>query len=200
VMSASPTRTLGADDGRDPRIDSASKSGLVDADLTTVSDIRLLHTLAKKPATAGNPRIKPIIFKGKKYYLLILGSESMYDLKEDSEYNQILRDAWWRGEKNPIFSDASVVIDGVIIHEFEGIQSFDDGGGATVHGELNLFVGAQGAVFLEGGGTDWHEEMVDRGRQLSIGGTLIYEIAKTKFNGIDQAVIAYYAATTDLSV
>ena len=140
------------------------------------------------------------MLKGKKHYLLILGAESMYDLKNDSEYNQILRDAWWRGEKNPIFSDASVVIDGVIIHEFEGIQSFDNGGGASVHGELNLFVGAQGAVMAVGGSHVWHEEMVDRGRQLSIGGTLIYEIAKTKFNSIDQSVIAYYVATTDLSV
>jgi len=60
VLGASPTRTLGADNGGTPRIDSASKSGLVAADKITVADIRLLKTLAKKPYTSTHPKIRPI--------------------------------------------------------------------------------------------------------------------------------------------
>ena len=200
VLSASPTRTLGADDGGTPRIDSSAKSGLVDADKITVADIRLMRAIAEDPYTSTHVPIKPLTIDGQEYYLLVLGTESFYDLKNDPEYNQLLRDAWWRGSKNPLFRDASMItLDNVIVHKFKGIQSYDDGGGATVHGELNLFLGAQAAVEVLGSGHTWHTELVDRGKQVSIGGTLIYEIAKTKFNSIDKSVIAYYNATTDLS-
>jgi len=125
--------------------------------------------------------------------------ESSYDLQADSEYQQLFRDAWWRGEKNPLFRDAKIVINNVIVHEYEGISSFDDGGGSTVHGELNLFMGAQAAIFARGGDHTWHEETVDRGNKLAITGGVIYELAKTKFNSIDFGTIAYYCSTTDLS-
>ena len=200
VLSASPTRTLGADDGGVPRIDSASKSGLVDADKITVADIRLMRAIAEDPYTSTNVPIKPITMNGEEYYVLVLGTESFYDLKNDSEYQQIMREAWWRGEKNPLFRDASMVtLDNVIVHKYKGISSYDDGGGDSIHGELNLFCGAQAGVLALGSDHTWHEETVDRGKQLSIGGTLIYEAAKTKFNSIDQSIIAYYCATTDLS-
>lgn len=200
ALEASPTRTLGADDGGTPRIDSASKSGLAAADKITVADIRLLRALAEDPYTSTHVPIKPITMKGQEYFLLVLGTESMYDLQNDSEYLQIMREAWWRGEKNPIFRDAEfVTLNNVIIHKFKGINAFDDGGGDSVHGETNLFLGAQAAVLALGSDHKWHEETVDRGKQLSIGGTLIYKVAKTKFNSIDQATIAYYTATTDLS-
>lgn len=201
VLSASPTRTLGADDGGTPRIDSASESSLVAADKITVADIRLLRALAEDPYTSTHVPIKPITYNGSEYYLLVLGTESMYDLKNDSEYQQIMRDAWWRGEKNPLFRDAQMItLDNVIVHKYKGITSSDTYGvGDVIHAELNLFMGAQAAVLALGSDHTWHEETVDRGKQLSVGGTLIYEVAKTKFNSIDQAVIAYYCATTDLS-
>lgn len=199
VLGTSPTRTLGADTAGTPRIDSASKSGLASGDVITIDDIRLLKTLATKPYTSTHPKIRPIKIDGKKCYLLIIGPESAYDLKTSSAYNTLMRDAWWRGEKNPLFYDAKVVVDNVLVHEYEGISSFDDGGGASVHGELNLFMGAQAAIFALGGDHTWHEETVDRGNKLAISGGLIYELAKTKFNSIDFATIAYYCATTDLS-
>lgn len=203
VLSASPTRTLGADDGGTPRIDSAtSKSGLAVADKITVADIRLLKALAKKPYTSGDPRIKPIMMDGEKFYLLLITTESWVDLQSDSEYQQLFRDAHVRGGKNPLFRDAKTIINNVLVHEYENIQTFDDGGGASVHGSLNLFLGAQAAVILQtktGDNMMWHEEKVDRGKQLSIGGTQIFEIAKTNFDSNDQSVIAYYVASTDLS-
>ena len=200
ALETSPTRTLGADDGGTPRIDSASKSGLATADKITVADIRLLRAIAEDPYTSTHIPIKPIMVKGEEFYLLVLGTESFYDLKNDAEYQQLMREAWWRGSKNPLFRDAKLVtLDNVIVHKFKGINSFDDGGGASVHGETNLFMGAQAAVIALGSGHKWHQETVDRGKQESIGGTLIYKIDKTKFNSVDQAVIAYYAATTDLS-
>ncbi len=207
VLSASPTRTLGADDGGTPRIDSSAKSGLVEADKITVADIRLMRAIAEDPYTSGDVPIKTITINGGEYYVLILGTESYYDLKNDSEYQQIMREAWWRGDKNPLFRDAEMVtLDNVIVHKYMGIQSYDNGGaGSDEHGELNLFCGAQAGVLALGSDHTWHEETVDRGKQLSIGGTLIYEAAKTVFGtktagaDSDQSVIAYYCATTDLS-
>ena len=203
TLSASPTRTLGADDGGTPRIDSSSKSGLIDADKITVADIRLLKALAKKPYTSGNPRIRPVMIDGERFYILLITTESWVDLQADPEYQQLFRDAGVRGGKNPLFRDAKTIINNVLVHEYENIETFDDAGaGSDIHGSLNLFLGAQAAVILQtktGNNMMWHEETVDRGKQLSIGGTAIFEIAKTKFDGNDQSVIAYYVASTDLS-
>ena len=199
VLSASPTRTLGADNGGTPRIDSASKSNLAAVDVITIDDIRLMKTLATNPYTSTHPKIRPIKSNGENYYLLVIGSESAYDLKTNAAYNTLMRDAWWRGEKNPLFHDAKVVVDNVLVHEYEGISQFDDGGGAAIHGEVNLFMGAQAGIFARGGDHSWHEETVDRGNKLSVTGGLIYELAKTKFNSVDFATIAYYCETTDLS-
>ncbi|KKL53015.1 hypothetical protein LCGC14_2279670 [marine sediment metagenome] len=202
VLSASPTRTLSADDGGVPVIDSGSKANLIAADKITVADIRLLKALAKKPYTSGHPRIKPVMIDGERFYILLITTESWVDLQADSEYQQLFRDAHVRGSKNPLFRDAKTIINNVLVHEYENIQTFDDGGGASVHGSLNLFLGAQAAVILQtkkGDNMMWHEETVDRGKQLSIGGTQIFEIAKTNFNSIDQSVIAYYTSSTDLS-
>ena len=199
VLQASPTRYLGADNGGTPRFDSTAKSSLAAADKVTVGDIRLLRALAKKPYTSGNPKIRPIKYNGREYYVLVLGVEGVYDLKQNSTYQQIVREAWWRGEKNPLFNDALAVIDGVIIHEYDGLSAFDDGGGASVHGNQGIFMGAQAAVLARGGAHTWHEETVDRGNKLAITGGLIYEIAKTKFNSADFGCISYYHATTDLS-
>lgn len=199
VIGASPTRTLGADNGGTPRIDSAAKSGLAAADKVSLGDVSLLKKLAKVPYTSGDYKIRPAKLKGGTQYLLILGSESAYDLKRDSEYNQIRREAAARGWDNSIFTGVLGWHDGVLLLEHENIAVFDDGGGATVHGEQNLFVGAQAGLLAYGGGYSWHEEEVDRGNKLAITGGLIYEAAKAKFNSIDWACISYYCATTDLT-
>lgn len=199
TLSASPTRSLGADDGGTPRYDATAKSGLAAADVITVADIRRLKALATKPRVATDVRIRPFVRNGKKYYMLVAGTESMLDLKNDSTYESYLENAWWRGDKNPLFSDAEVIIDRVIIHEFEGILTFDDGGGAAVHGEQNLFLGAQAAVIsMTEDGVDWNEEQVDRGNKEAIGGTIIRTIDKTVFDSRDMACISYYCATSAL--
>lgn len=199
TLSASPTRALGADDGGTPAYDATAKSNLVAADVITVGDIRRLKALATKPRVATDVRIRPFIRNGKKYFMLVLGTESMLELKKDSTYESYLENAWWRGDKNPLFSDAEVIIDRVIIHEFEGILDFDDGGSGAVHGEQNLFLGAQAAVIsMTKDGTDWNEEEVDRGNKQAIGGTIIRTIDKTVFDSRDMAVISYYCATSAL--
>lgn len=199
TLSASPTRALGADAGGTPVYDSDAKTNLVAADVITVSDIRRLKALAGRPHVSTDVRIRPFVRNGKKYFMLVLGPETMLHLKDDSTYESYLENAWWRGDKNPLFSDAEVIIDRVIIHEFDGILSFDDGGSGAVHGEQNLFLGAQAAVIsMTKDGVDWNEEEVDRGNKQAIGGTIIRTIDKTVFKSRDMACISYYCATDAL--
>lgn len=200
VLSASPTRTLGADSGGTPRINSAAKSGLVSGDVIDLADISLLKTLAVRPKGSDQVKIRPIKVDGKSYYVYIMGPESAREIKDPgSEWSQAQREAAARGKDNPVFSGALGIYDGVILHTHENISSFDDGGGASVHGEQNLFLGAQAGVFAYGGDYTWHEETVDRGNKLAVTGGLIYEAAKTKFNSEDFACISHYVATTDLT-
>jgi len=199
VIGASPTRTLGADVGGTPRIDSTSKSGLVAADKISLGDISLMKKLAKVPYTAGDYKIRPAKIKGDTQYICVLGSESEYDLKRDSEYNQIRREADRRGMDNSIFTGLLGWHDNVLLLGHENIAGFTDGGGASVRGEQNLFMGAQAGLLAFGGDFSWHEELVDRGNKLSITGGIIYEAAKAYMNSIDWAVISYYCATTKLA-
>jgi len=200
VLAASPTRSLGADNGGTLRFDaSTTKSGLVAADKISLGDVTVLSKLAKVPATSGNYKIRPAMIDGKKMYLLVVGHESAVDLRKDPDWNQAQREAQNRGRSNPLFNDVLGVWGDVIIDKHENIVPFTDGGGASVRGEANLFLGAQAGMLAYGGDYSWDETPVDRGNKLAITGGIIYEAAKAKFNSIDWASIVYHCATTSLS-
>ncbi len=200
VLSASPTRTLGADTEGTPRINSDSKSGLGSTDVIDLADLSLLKALAIKPYGSDEVKIRPVMVDGKSYYVYVCGPETARELKDPgSEWATAQREAQVRGKENPLFTGALGIWDGVVIHSHENITQFDDGGGDSVHGEQNLFLGAQAGIFAYGGDYSWHEEKVDRGNKLAISGGIIYEAAKSTFNSEDFACISHYVATTDLS-
>tara|TARA_Y100000004_G_scaffold80462_1_gene90442 strand:- start:5039 stop:6055 length:1017 start_codon:yes stop_codon:yes gene_type:complete len=202
-LSSSPTRNLRADNGGDAisarTNQSTFKSNLAAADVISLDDISALKKLAKIPAGSTEMRMRPVRIDGNEYYVLIVHPEVAYDLRKLSSYVQIQREAQVRGDSNPLFTGAIGVYDGVIIHEHENIETFDDGGGASVHGHPNLFLGAQAGLFARVGTPMWIEKTFDYGNQLGISGGLIYGTGKSLFNSEDYSTIAYYTASTDFT-
>lgn len=174
------------------------KAALDAADGITLADISAMKTLAQIGGSA-NYRMRPIRVDGNDYYVLVLHPEVAYDLFELDEFQQIQREAQNRGESNPLFSGALGIYNGVVIHSHEGVNTFDNGGGAAVKGSRNLFMGAQAACFAESSDMMWVEKTFDYGNQLGISAAKIYGVDISDYNSKDYGVIQYVSARTDLS-
>jgi len=174
------------------------KAALAAADSITLADISALKTLAQIGGSA-NYRMRPIRVDGNDYYVLVLHPEVAYDLFELDEFQQIQREAQVRGDDNPLFKGALGIYNGVVIHAHEGVNTFDNGGGAAVKGSRNLFMGAQAACFAEASDMMWVEKTFDYGNQLGISASKIYGVDISDYNSKDYGVIQYVSARTDLS-
>jgi N4-gp56 family major capsid protein len=174
------------------------KGDLDAADGITLADISALKTLAQISGSA-NYRMRPIRVDGNDYYVMVIHPEVAYDLFELDEFQQIQREAQVRGNDNPLFKGALGIYNGVVIHAHEGVNTFDNGGGAAVKGARNLFMGAQAACFAESSDMMWVEKTFDYGNQLGISAAKIYGVDISDYNSKDYGVIQYVSARTDLS-
>ena len=173
------------------------KAALADADGITLADISALKTLAQISGFA-NYRMRPIRVDGNDYYVMVIHPEVAYDLFELDEFQQIQREAQVRGNDNPLFKGALGIYNGVVIHSHEGVNTFDNGGGAAVKGARNLFMGAQAACFAESSDMMWVEKTFDYGNQLGISAAKIYGVDISDYNSKDYGVIQYVSARTNL--
>ena len=152
-------------------------------------------------------KIRPIMYKGQPYYMMLVSPYQFKALKNHTDVQATLKDAWWRSDKNPIFSGASLVWDGVIIHESEKIETrLGDATGTaslvpTTYFELAdaaangvyvaraLFLGAQAVVLAKCKGMNWVEQKRDYDNIMGISIGLINSVEKPEFNGEDFGVI-----------
>jgi N4-gp56 family major capsid protein len=106
-----------------------------------------LISAAKAWAVTGGGRafepIRPVSFDGRKYLVLLVYPDALYDLKLDSTFAQARREAENRGKDNPIFSGATAIWDGVIIKENEFVNTGTNTG-AVPYSECLLL--GQGAL------------------------------------------------------
>ena len=178
------------------------------ADLTSLTTSDVLVTtdisLCKRKAKLANPKIRPAIVDGREMFVIILHPYQSKALVAESAWQNAQRNANIRGEKNPLFSGALGVWDGVIIHEHELIETAAIGAdlpgtseNVAVAAARALFLGAQAGVYAYAKHTNWVEQSFDYQNQTGFATAIIYEAAKTIFNSEDYGMIAldtYYAA------
>lgn len=182
-----------------------------DGEITNASGAHLFGTkvieLLKRRAKMANPIIRPVTVEGKEYYVCFIHPWQVKALRADTDWKAAQKDANVRGEKNPIFSGALGVWDGVVIHEYERIlyrtgavtqslpsEYFEAGDpcyfnttGVTVC--RALFCGAQAGVHAWGQKPRWLEDDFDYGRRPGVATDFIYRADKCRFNGEDFGVI-----------
>lgn len=164
-----------------------------------------IDVLVEKAKTL-NPRIRPVRIDGGSYYVLVLHPFASYSLRTeagDSKWEGVQRYLGPRTMKNPIFSGALGVHNGVIIYESEYIPV-----DTTNNRVYNLFLGAQAGAFAMGnaykkrrraalgGGSffSWSEQTDDHGNSEAVGSGSVFGIQKTRFddsNDEDFGVIRY---------
>lgn len=158
VVAASSNRILYAGSA-------TSEATLTASDTMTWDLILAAHTKAKRE------RMKPIRAGGRAYYVLIMSPEQLRDLKKTSDYKDIVSRGHTRGPSNPLFNNAVVTLDGIIIYDHQKLYNTLDavsgsakwGSGNTVDGAQALMLGSQAlgcamlgdAMYEESDNTDY---------------------------------------------
>ncbi len=169
-------------------------------DLLTPKKISYIKTGALTGWNRSQEPFKPVMIDGKPHYVILTHPDALFDLKQDSQYQQYLRDAEIRGKDNPLFTGAVALVDGVIIHESERIFISKKGGvGSNVAYAKTLLMGQNALVWADGK----REEIVMEQRNYKkITGycwTLIAGTKRVTFNSKDWAVAELLTARTQIS-
>jgi N4-gp56 family major capsid protein len=143
--------------------------------------------------------LRPVKVGGKSYYVLLVHPDVMYDLKIDSTFAQARREAMERGSENPIFTGATAVWDGVVIHEHENCAIGTDGGGGSVAWSKAALLGAQSLVVAEGERGEVVQETFDYKNQNGYAWKQILAVGKPVFNSLDYGSLGVYLSRTNIS-
>lgn len=172
-----------------------------------------LISRARVKASLASPKIQPLKINGKNFYVMFVHPWQAYDLKNNATYAQAQREAAVRGEKNPIFTGALGVWDGVIVHEHEYVPFLDisvvgHNFYATASGTdfgadcfRALLVGRQAGVFARSKYSNmkgWVEKTFDYDNQTGFCSRIIGGIQKLTFNSKDYGVICCDTSATAL--
>lgn len=174
----------------------------------TTSDKLTWDLVVKANAFAKRQRIKPIRSGGKEYYGMVISTEQSRDLRQDATYKSLNAKAMPPGERNPLFTGALSIIDGIILYDHNkvcttlGLSSGSKWGAAgTVDGAQALLLGAQAMGFATIGGTSMTEaDTNDYGNRpgLSVGRMLGFKkpVYKAPVTGTseDFGVVSIYTA------
>ncbi|MEA3427702.1 MAG: N4-gp56 family major capsid protein [Thermodesulfobacteriota bacterium] len=191
-----------------------SHTGTIATDESNLSDNDQIDLMdldyAKEKAMTISPPIRPTIVDGKEYYVANLHTYSIVDLRTSAnnsatvKWPTIQADANMRGSKNPIFTGAHGVYNGIIIDESTYTYS------PISNVRRNLFLGSQAGVFGIGNAYDkigqrksgsenlmsWYEDTDDYGNEKGIAVGMIFGMKACRFDSKNNGcmVITSYAA------
>lgn len=183
-LTASPTGTSATGEWM-----SAASAGTEVA--ITASD-KLTTTLiskAKRRAKKHSPKVEPFKIDGGEYYCLLVSLEASRDLRTDSVWisaqeNAGVRDAM----KNPIFSGALGIWDGVAVYEWERVSVTATGASSALVSH-NLLLGKQCACYAIAKEMFPIKQETDYGNVLGQGICFWNGIAKSVYDSKDFGII-----------
>lgn len=184
--------------------DATATTDLEAGDKITPPLISKVKTWAKTGGNRGQTPLRPVKVDGKTYFVLVLHPDCIYDLRQDSVWAQAARDALPAGVDHPIFSGASYLWDGVVIHDHENIDIYTTGGsGSDVCYATGFFLGAQALVWANGGENGRRKVVVaeefDYGNEHGYAWGMVSRAGKPVFNSKDYGVIGVTVARTQIS-
>lgn len=171
-----------------------------EANLTS-SDTMSLTVIDKavEKARTISPMIRPLRMDGEDMYVAFLHDYQVTSLRTNTSTGQWLdiQKAALSGNgsgKNPIFSGALGMYNGVVLHRWNRIPttpSAPSGGGQARRAVL---CGAQAVALAYGSENDkgrftWVEKDFDYGNQLGVSAGCIFGMKKTVFNSVDYGVV-----------
>lgn len=143
---------------------------------------------AKRKAMMHAPKVQPIKVDGMDKYIMLVHPWAARDLKDDPKWLAAQQNANIRGSKNPIFTGALGEYDGVILYEYERVQTGNIGA-SSANVCQNLLLGKQAVCFAVSRPAKHIEQMDDYGNIAGNGIAFYGAVEKTNFNGKDYGVI-----------
>lgn len=143
---------------------------------------------AKRKAMMHAPKVQPIKVDGMDKYIMLVHPWAARDLKDDPKWLAAQQNANIRGSKNPIFTGALGEYDGVILYEYERVQTGNIGA-SNANVCQNLLLGKQAACFAVARPAKHIEQTDDYGNIAGNGIAFYGAVEKTKFNGMDYGII-----------
>jgi hypothetical protein len=127
-------------------------TSLANVDSTNDKMSTTVLSLAKRMAKNADPHIRPYRTEdGREFFVALLNSLQMRDLKADPVMQQANRDARVRGvDTNPIFQDGDLMWDGVLAHEVPEMPVIAGAGAAGVDVALAQLCGQQAVAVAYG--------------------------------------------------
>jgi len=137
------------------------------ADLGT-DDTLSTTTLDKIKVALEMNRAMPIkTSNGDKYFIVVVHPYDAYNLRQDSTWLQVQREAQSRGDNNPIFTGAMGIYNGMIIRISENVTN------SASKSKLVAF-GGEFMVKAYGQLPAWMEQVDDYARKIGIGTDVVY--------------------------
>lgn len=143
---------------------------------------------AKRKAMMHAPKVQPIKVDGMDKYIMLVHPWAARDLKDDPKWLAAQQNANIRGSKNPIFTGSLGEYDGVILYEYERVQTGNIGA-SSANVCQNLLLGKQAACFAVSRPAKHIEQTDDYGNIAGNGIAFYGAVEKTNFNGKDYGVI-----------
>ena len=125
-------------------------------------------------------RMRPLRDNGRDLYVMVIDPFQARDLREDQKWLDAQHYANIRGEKNPIFSGALGMYEGVIVHESTRVPRTTTGKSNAKVGHA-LFLGAQAAVFAQGSAPEWAEDTFDYKNKWGVSFGRMFGLKKSQF-------------------
>lgn len=155
----------------------SSESGITTADVFDTSLIGKARRMAQEDELTA---VQPIRVDGRETYVMVIDPYQARDLRKDPKWLEAQEHANIRGEKNPIFSGAMGVYEGVVIHEHLRVPRTNTGSSGATVGHA-LFLGAQACIFAEGEAPRWTEETFDYENQYGVSIDRMFGLKKAQF-------------------
>ena len=152
---------------------------------------------AKRKARLHTPKIRPIRVNGKNHYVMLMHDYQSKALKAEDAWQQANREGGTRGPDNALFSGNLGMWDGVVLFEYERIQTYTGwGAGGVTTGARALLLGAQAGIHAYGQLPEWYEKLFKYNRIPGVLVDVIHKVSKTVFNSKDFGVITVDTAQT----
>src|SRR3990167_4030922 len=169
-----------------------------DIDASDTYDLTLMDACKEKAITR-DPMVRPLNVDGDEVYINILHPFQITDIRSNTAAGQ------WQdyqkyaaaqdGQKNPIFTGANAMYNGVLIHSHRNIRTVTNwGAGSNVNGAEGLFCGKQTGCIAWAKKPFWRQKLFDYQDKAGFACGAILGINKTIFNSLDYAVFVVRSA------
>jgi N4-gp56 family major capsid protein len=173
--------------------------------LITSSYVPKYKMIVDMIAYARTHRIKPVLAGGKEYYIILVHPLTLAALKMDDNFQRAVTNAGVRGDSNPWFTGADVMIDGGLIMQhnltYTTLGALDGskwGSGGHVNGTRTLLLGAQALAMADLNISDWVEKLFQYDSVWGINVDKMFGLLKPKFYSIyDQSTQDFGVLTVD---